>query len=581
MLVPPPLCALHASATIADLDHYLQTAIKPILQKSRAGQPIKPATFPFAALATAGATTSASSLSVAEAAVASGLAASVAATPPKPTPSGHRVPPIRSPSGGAAASVSSSLVSRVIEAAQSVEHDLPTLPATQLQAITSLAMATGTSPGLDSPSTAVNVASALAAAAPPAAAPGPTSTAAAAAAVALPPPPGTGVVWRLPQPLSAATDPTCKAVPGPSDGPVAAPAVGLADACVAVPPLGLSRSSSRESNASARTTATACSTAPALSIKRGAQGGARKRSVNGQPAATSRITAQWGELHVTLWDKLKRQRIGASAYKGDLHTYLREHPHLEVYNRQDYVTESGLKRVAPRAAGVAMPSSGTGGGGGEARPVLWDTRRQCKLAAAECPTQVTLSAFLHEHSYVEVYRGQRAVTPSPGVTKAFDGSTAPTKSSHSAIAPPLPVSDAKRAGSTASRPLGLISLSKAKPLLPNKSSRLVERAPAELGCEGRPLSDTARTSPSSGWLPPAPSTGSALKELQGVLTNEVVSPMLPPRCRSAIGCEDGSKRPRTPKMGLSLWTSDGTQLTPGALHMIRDAASEMAVQPIA
>jgi len=170
------------------------------------------------------------------------------------------------------------------------------------------------------------------------------------------------------------------------------------------------------------------------------------------------------------------------------------------------------------------------------------------------------------------------------MTEASDGASAPIKPSHTATAQFVSVSDAKPAGS-AVRLRGQISLAKAKPLLPARPSRPMEHAtakhaPAKHTCESRLLADAARASSSMGWLPAAPSPGTALKELQGVLTNEMVSPVFPARCRSAIGCENGRHPCCSPKAGSSLCTSDGSPLTPSALRVIRNAAIQMALQPV-
>ena len=134
------------------------------------------------------------------------------------------------------------------------------------------------------------------------------------------------------------------------------------------------------------------STAAASSRKRGRTGG-----------------VQWGELHVPLWDKAKRQRVSAKAYSGDLHSYLEANPHLEVYNNQDAPPRGGMQLLAGQKLTHAKLSNER-----EARVVLWDSRTHRKLPIAEGPTPASLCAFLRAHPHVEIFSGQQPpATPLP------------------------------------------------------------------------------------------------------------------------------------------------------------------------
>ena len=82
---------------------------------------------------------------------------------------------------------------------------------------------------------------------------------------------------------------------------------------------------------------------------------------------------QWGSLQVALWDKMKRRRISANDYQGDLDAYLRANPHVEVYNRQDaQASRAGNQVVA--GTKLAFKQAGK-----ELKVVLWDTRAMAKL----------------------------------------------------------------------------------------------------------------------------------------------------------------------------------------------------------
>jgi len=117
---------------------------------------------------------------------------------------------------------------------------------------------------------------------------------------------------------------------------------------------------------------------------------------------------QWGQLHVALWDKSKKQRVPAKAYSGDLHSYLALNPHLEVYNQQDAAARTGAQPLAGQKLAHERDPSG------EARIVLWDGREHRKLPTADCPTPAGLCAFLRAHPHVEIFSGQQPLhSPSP------------------------------------------------------------------------------------------------------------------------------------------------------------------------
>ena len=121
--------------------------------------------------------------------------------------------------------------------------------------------------------------------------------------------------------------------------------------------------------------------------------------------------AQWGELHVALWDKVAKRRIPSTAYKGELVAYLAQNPHLEVYNRQD-----GAAALRPGGQLLAGQRVSTElGESGELKVVLWDTHRQCKVPPEECPTQAGLAAYMRSNPHLAIFESQK---PSPSAAPA-------------------------------------------------------------------------------------------------------------------------------------------------------------------
>lgn len=133
-----------------------------------------------------------------------------------------------------------------------------------------------------------------------------------------------------------------------------------------------------------------------------AASGAKRPHPNPNPSGAKRLHggAQWGELHVALWDKVRRRRISSKAYKGDLHAYLQAHPHLEVYNRQD-AEQGGHRLLAGQKVRTEVCVAD-----GLPKVVLWHTREARKLTPAESPAPSGLCAFLRAHPEVEVFNGQ-------------------------------------------------------------------------------------------------------------------------------------------------------------------------------
>lgn len=189
--------------------------------------------------------------------------------------------------------------------------------------------------------------------------------------------------------------------------------------------------------------------------------------VVGQPAPPAKPSAagskRWGELHVALWDRVKRQRIASTAYKGDLVAYLRENPHLEVYNRQDVCAgkPGGVAPNAPRAGTKLCTATPVDGGSKEPRVVLWDTARVCKVPVAEAPTQSQLHTYLRAHPHVEVYAGQQSPC---GASPLVNFASAPSQLKRTADGE-LKVTPAAAASRRAPAGRPFISFAKAKPLV--------------------------------------------------------------------------------------------------------------------
>lgn len=187
----------------------------------------------------------------------------------------------------------------------------------------------------------------------------------------------------------------------------------------------------------ARSTPGSAPGAPPVLLSGAVSGGAavsRKRA---------RAGMQWGDLHVALWDKEKRQRVPSKAYSGDIHSYLAENPHLEVYNHQDVAAKAGSQLLAgQKLTQVTNPTDGA------ARVVLWDTQAQCKLPSAECPTPAGLCAFLrtHSHSHLEVWSGQQpppTPPPLPSTAAAADVILKGAKAAGQMLTSPLPLAGPK------------------------------------------------------------------------------------------------------------------------------------------
>jgi hypothetical protein len=184
-----------------------------------------------------------------------------------------------------------------------------------------------------------------------------------------------------------------------------------------------------------------------------------KRPAEAPPAVS------WGTLQVALWDKDKRRRISANDYRGDLDAYLRTHPHLELYNRQDHAYSKSRIGVPGAASSHQPPVSnqlvaGTKlellpgrasahGKRAEPKVVVWDTRAQAKLPPDACPTQAALCAFLRAHPYLEVYAGQQ---PNAARRPLRDSPPLTPKGKAGGQAGPLPFEPAKSAGASGARP---------------------------------------------------------------------------------------------------------------------------------
>ena len=128
------------------------------------------------------------------------------------------------------------------------------------------------------------------------------------------------------------------------------------------------------------------------------------------PAGAPR--ASWGELHVTLWDKVRKKRVPGTSYTGDLITHLKANPHLEVYNRQDerrgQVGHQLLAGQKTQTFAPTTPERQRGVAPTDLKVVMWHTREQRKLRPDEAPTQSQLVQFLRENPDVAVYDGQVA-----------------------------------------------------------------------------------------------------------------------------------------------------------------------------
>ena len=59
------------------------------------------------------------------------------------------------------------------------------------------------------------------------------------------------------------------------------------------------------------------------------------------------MTWDWGPLHVTLWDKVQQRRVYSASYSGNLDSFLRTNPHLEIYNRQDFKLQKPDAEAGP------------------------------------------------------------------------------------------------------------------------------------------------------------------------------------------------------------------------------------------
>ena len=191
----------------------------------------------------------------------------------------------------------------------------------------------------------------------------------------------------------------------------------------------------------------------------------------------ARAGVQWGDLHVALWDKKKRQRVPSKAYSGDIHSYLAENPHLEVYNHQDVAAKSGSQLLAGQK--LTQVTNQTDGA---ARVVLWDTQAHCKLPSAECPTPAGLCAFLRtqSHSHLEVWSGQQpppTPPPLPSTAVAADIIHKGAQADEQMLTSPLPLAGPKlEAAAPPLKPKLLAPLSSMKPLAPMSSTKLLVAA---------------------------------------------------------------------------------------------------------
>lgn len=198
----------------------------------------------------------------------------------------------------------------------------------------------------------------------------------------------------------------------------------------------------------------------------------------------------WGSLQVALWDKVKRRRISANNYKGDLDTYLRTNPHLEVYNRQDAVaSRAGNQVVAGTKLAMVATSSG------EAKVVVWDTSAQAKLPLEQSPTQSNLCAFLRTNPHVEVYGGQVAsnrpsvLAPAPAEHKTLKESTNASSQPPAFAKPPA----------VAKPPLLL--LANAKQLVP-LAPKAVARTANAIAWKAKPSGSACVDSPATAYKVP-------------------------------------------------------------------------------
>ena len=142
-----------------------------------------------------------------------------------------------------------------------------------------------------------------------------------------------------------------------------------------------------------------------VGVKLPAEAPAASRSSSSGSSSSSGLA--WGSLQVALWDKTKKRRISANNYKGDLDSYLRANPHLEVYNRQDATAaRSGNQIVAGTKLQFSTEGLSKKESVGEPRVVLWDTNAQAKLPVKQCPTQSGLCTYLRNNPHVEIYAGQ-------------------------------------------------------------------------------------------------------------------------------------------------------------------------------
>ena len=149
-----------------------------------------------------------------------------------------------------------------------------------------------------------------------------------------------------------------------------------------------------------------------------AQAGSSQPPAPAAPAPArpaSKITFE--QLRTTLWDTVAKKRIPATAYNGDMASFLARNPHLEVYNRQDRVRSTGQTLMAGmRIPTFPAPENGGSSGSGEhLKVVVWHTLEHRKLTREEAPTQGNLCRFLQMNPHIVVYEGQVAPIISPRV----------------------------------------------------------------------------------------------------------------------------------------------------------------------
>ena len=143
-------------------------------------------------------------------------------------------------------------------------------------------------------------------------------------------------------------------------------------------------------------------------------------------AAATPSKIQFEQLRTTLWDRIAKKRVPATAYQGDMQTHLAANPHLEIYNRQDRVRPAGQTLMAGMHVPTFAPSP-TSTCHENLKVVLWHVLERRKLSRDESPTQGELCRFLQANPCITVYEGQQAPAPSPQSAPEAPLKPAPTK----------------------------------------------------------------------------------------------------------------------------------------------------------